>query len=258
MRMPYSEGVAPYCDLFGPPDKADEAAGFLMPLLPPGAAILDIGAGTGTTAFALARRGVFVTALEPDPEMYAVMLARLGSRFDIAERVSPVMQPAGFPLDTHFDVCASFAVLHLLADEEQNVLARYVAAQLKPGGIAVLEIPVVSPQRSPRPWSVTATRTLGRLLIEHHTQMESLESGAWITRWRFVSRLGDTIVNKVDKVFNWRPLTHGRSEALLASSGLAVVDEFAGYDHAAYVPRESRVRLVVARALSSQSRAIGD
>jgi SAM-dependent methyltransferase len=246
--MAYSEGVAPYYDLFGGPDKSDEAAGFLLPLLSPGASVLDVGAGTGTTAFALARHGAFVMALEPDAEMYSVMLARLAPRFDIADRVSPVNRAAGFPLDTRFDVCASFAVLHLLADAEQDVLARYVAAQLDPGGSAVLEIPVVSSQRAPRPWSLSATRSLGRLRVEHHTEMERAESGQWLTRWRFVSRLDDRIVNNVDKIFSWRPLTHERSEELLKESGLAVAEEFGGYDRSPYVPRESRVRLVVARA----------
>ena len=246
--MPYSEGVAPYYDLFAASEKPrDEAAEFLLPLLGPGAALLDVGAGTGTTAFALAEHDVSVTALEPDAEMYAVLLARLASRFDIADRVSPIPQPAGFPLDARFDVCTSFAVLHLLDDDGQDALARYVAAMLKPSGTAVLEIPVVSPQRAPRPRSVTATRNLGHVRIEHHTEMERLESGQWITRWTFLSRLDGKIVNKVDKAFHWRPLTHERSEALLAASGLDVVEDFAGYDRAAYVPRESRVRLVVAR-----------
>jgi hypothetical protein len=180
--------------------------------------------------------------------MYAVMVARLASQIDIADRVSPIPRPAGFPLDARFDVCASFAVLHLLGDEDQEVLAHYVATMLKPGGKAVLEMPVVSRERAPRAWSLTGTRNLGRLRVEHHTQMEPTESGAWITRWRFVSCVDGEIVNKVDKTFNWRPLTHERSEALLKASGLAIVEEFGGYDRAAYVPRESRARLIVARA----------
>ncbi len=253
--MAYSEGVAPYYDLFGSRDKPpDEAAEFLLHLLQPDATVLDVGAGTGTTAFALAERGVHVTALEPDPEMYAAMLVRLASRLDIADHVTPVPQSAGFPLERLFDVCASFAVLHLLDTESQDVLARYVATLLKPGGKAVLEMPVASPQRAPRPWSLTATRNLGRLRVEHHTAMECTDGGGWVTRWRFLSVVDGKIVNKVDKVFDWRPLTHERSERLLRDSGLAVVEEFAGYDRAPYVPQDSRVRLVVAQALQPAER----
>jgi hypothetical protein len=125
---------------------------------------------------------------------------------------------------------------------------------LKPGGKAVLEMPVVSAQRAPRPWSLTATRNLGRLRVEHHTAIECAESGSWVTRWRFVSHLEGRIVNEVDKAFHWRPLTHERSEALLADNGLAVVAEYAGYDRAPYVPLESRVRLVVARSPGQRAR----
>ena len=255
--MRYSEGVAPYYDLFGPPNKPpDEAAEFLIPLLQPDAAALDVGAGTGTTAFALAQRGAFVTALEPDAEMYAVMLARLATRFDIADRVTPIPQAAGFPLEGLFDVCTSLAVLHLLDDQRQDIVARYVAAMLRPGGKAVLEIPVVSSQRAQRPWSLTATRSLGRLHIEHHTQMERTDNGEWITRWKFMSYLDQTVVNEVNRAFRWRPLTHERSEVLLESAGLSVVEEFGGYDRGAYVPLESRVRLVVARADNQHSREL--
>jgi SAM-dependent methyltransferase len=255
--MPYSEGVAPYYDLFGDPDNpTDEAAEFLMPLLHAGASVLDIGAGTGTTAFALARRGVSVTALEPDAEMYAVMLARLTSRLEIADRVTPIPRPAGFAFGERFDVCTSFAVLHLLDDAAQDIVARYVATTLRPGGKAVVEVPVVSPQRAPRPWSLTATRDLGRLRVEHHTQMETTSTGAWVTRWRFVSYLDKTIVNEIVKTFHWKPLTHERSDRLLESSGLAIVEEFSGCDRGKYVPRESRVRLVVARPSGGQSREV--
>ena len=90
--------------------------------------------------------------------------------------------------------------------------------------------------------------------IEHRTEMERNDRGTWITRWRFVSYLDKTIVNEVDKAFHWKPLTREGSDRLLERSGLAIDGEFAGYDRAAYVPRESRVRLVVARASHRSSR----
>ena len=92
--------------------------------------------------------------------------------------------------------------------------------------------------------------------IEHRTELERNDRGTWITRWRFVSYLDKTIVNEIVKTFHWKPLTHERSDRLLESSGLAVVEEFSGCDRGKYVPRESRVRLVVARASRRPSRDV--
>ena len=72
--MPYSQGLAQYYDLVAAPtDPPDKAAAFLSGFVEAGASVLDIGAGTGVTAIALAERGINVTALEPDAEGYAVL-----------------------------------------------------------------------------------------------------------------------------------------------------------------------------------------
>ncbi len=104
--------------------------------------------------------------------------------------------------------CTCFAVLHLLPHAQQEADA----------GSAVFEMPVQSPQRAPKPWSVVATRTLGRLRVERHTQIESRAQGRWITRWQ--------------------------------------CEDFAGFDRSAYVPGQSRVRLVVATAVSRGNVAV--
>jgi hypothetical protein len=64
------------------------------------------------------------------------------------------------------------------------------------------------------------------------------------------------LVNEVDKAFHWKPLTRERSDRLLERSGLAIDEAFSGYDRADYVPGESRVRLVVARASRRPSRDV--
>jgi hypothetical protein len=62
-------------------------------LLLPRSSVLEIGAGVGVTAAALAAAGFHVSALEPDPGMYAVMLSRLALRPDEIPVASPRRLP---------------------------------------------------------------------------------------------------------------------------------------------------------------------
>ncbi len=89
--MRYSNGIAHYYDFFGTVwGQTDDAARFLIGLVPPRSSVLEIGAGVGVTAAALAAAGFDVTALEPDPGMYAVMLSRLALRPDLESRLTPI------------------------------------------------------------------------------------------------------------------------------------------------------------------------
>jgi hypothetical protein len=76
--------------------------------------------------------------------------------------------------------------------------------------------------------------------------MEPGSSGSWQTHWRFLSYLDDEQVHEVNRTFDWLPLSHERTDALLLMHGLAVVGDFSGFDRQPYVRGESRIRLVVA------------
>ena len=244
--MSYSHGTARYYDLFGADcGAADEASGFLLGLLPRARNVLEIGAGVGNTAFALAAAGVRVTALEPDPEMYSVMLARLALRADLEGRLSPVPRAAGHPIAAKFDLCACLAVLHLLEPEPQSALVSYARARARPGGRVVLEIPVVSAARTERPWERVAQRQFGDVRFEHHTAVESSTDGWWFTHWRFLVWQEALLLEDAAQTFRWRPATVQYTDELLSRSGIAVEAEYAGFDKAPFVSGQSRVRVVV-------------
>jgi SAM-dependent methyltransferase len=57
----------------GRPDYPDEAIAYLVGLLPAGAAVLDLAAGTGKLTRPLTAAGLAVTAVEPVAEMRAVL-----------------------------------------------------------------------------------------------------------------------------------------------------------------------------------------
>jgi SAM-dependent methyltransferase len=244
--MSYSQGIAQFANLFAPAEAPNAAAVFLAPLAPAGSRVLDIGAGTGGTAFALAAEGCHVSALEPDPEMFAVLLSRLALRHELHERVTPVPRPAGFRLEPAFDLVSCCAVVHLLQPEERLALVAYAARQLRPGGRLVLEIPIASASRAVSPWQCIASRQLGAALIEHHSAMEPDTAGWWYTHWAFKVLLAGEMIQEVRRSFHWYPLPVAQADALLAAAGLTLIDEFGGFDRAPFVPDESRVRLLVA------------
>jgi SAM-dependent methyltransferase len=245
----YSNGIAHYYDLFATVwGQVDEAARFLIDLVAPRSSVLEIGAGVGVTAAALASADLDVMALEPDPEMYAVMLSRLALRPDLESRLTPIPRAAGYSLPKQFDTCACFSVLHLLEPPERASLVSYARQATRPGGKVVLEMPVASATRLPRPWELVAQRQFGEMRFEHHSAAEPLADGSWNTHWKFCALHRDALLEVRSQTFHWRPLSVGESEALLRSHRIDIEAEYSGFDRSPFQPNESRVRLVVGRA----------
>jgi len=128
----------------------EEVHASILDLLPAGGRALDVGAGTGRDAGALARRGSAVTAAEPTSELR-----------DGARRLHPEPEiewlndglpdlAAAHALDTVFDVVLCTAVwMHLDAEERFAAMAA-VAPLVEPGGLLSITLrrgPVPSGRR---------------------------------------------------------------------------------------------------------------
>ena len=149
----------------------------LLPLLPaPPARVVDIGAGTGRDAAALARRGHAVTAVEPTAALR-----------DAAQRLHPEaairwIDDALPDLDRlqalgeRFDLVLLSAVwMHLDPAERARGMAR-VAALLAPGGVLSLSLRHGPVPAGRRMFEVTADET--RVLAEGHGLVTLHDSAA--------------------------------------------------------------------------------
>jgi len=110
----------------------------VLPLLPTAAGrVLDIGAGTGRDAAALAGRGHLVTAVEPVPQLRQQSLRLHG---DAAVRWVDDALPELSTLTGEFDLVLISAVwMHLDAGERATAMAG-VRRLLAPGGLAVITL----------------------------------------------------------------------------------------------------------------------
>lgn len=159
----------------------------LLPLVPPACRVLDIGAGSGRDAAALARLGHHVVAVEPTVEFRA-----LGRRLHAGERIEWVDDAlpelaAMQARDERFDVVLLTAVwMHLDVTERRRAMPR-VAALMAPGAVMQMSLRhgPVPPGR--RMFAVTAEETghlgeaagLSLLLQRERDDMHGRASVTW-------------------------------------------------------------------------------
>ena len=106
---------------------------------PPPARVLDIGAGTGRDAAALARKGHAVTAVEPTPELRAWGQANHPHQIRWIDDLLPRL-PQVRALNERFDLVLLTAVwMHLDADQQREAM-RTLAGLMAPGGLVSMTL----------------------------------------------------------------------------------------------------------------------
>lgn len=107
---------------------------YLMPFVPDGAQVLDIGAGNGNNAMFFLERGYKVTAVEPNPGAIAV-LRRLQKQFPHNLTIVQASLDSYKP-SRQFDVVLCCMVVHFMEGHAPGVGAILsIQSWTKPGGV---------------------------------------------------------------------------------------------------------------------------
>ncbi|MFL5298066.1 MAG: class I SAM-dependent methyltransferase [Phenylobacterium sp.] len=124
-------------------------------LAPPGGSVLELGAGTGRIAFALAERSLSVTGVEIAPAMLGQALARRAELPPAAaERVAFLRgDMTSLDLKRRFDlvVCGYFTLAHVPRGAAWRNTFGAAARHLDAGGLAAFHLPLVDVMRLPAP-----------------------------------------------------------------------------------------------------------
>lgn len=186
------------------------------------ATIIELGAGTGlgTSVIASAAPNARIVAVEPSSHLRAVLLHRVASDANLRSRVTVENRP--FPssrLPESFDALVMINTLGHFADVVRNQLWHLVAAGLRPGGCAVINL------QQPTTSSAIPEFEMGRERVgnrEYH-------GTAWADRiddttmlWHMTYRTsenGDEI-DATNVEYRWNVIDSDTFESELAQHGL--------------------------------------
>jgi SAM-dependent methyltransferase len=133
------------------PDWDAQIVATLVPMLPAGGRVLDVGCGYGRIAVPLAGRGFLVTGLDIAPNLLLAARSRarqrgLSIRFDQGSMTTLPYADGSFDAA----ICLWSAFYELTEEAEQTAALREMRRVLRPGGVAVIEGPVFEGDPSDR------------------------------------------------------------------------------------------------------------
>lgn len=200
-----------------------------------GGRALELGAGTGRVACALAEAGCDVTALELDPgmrEQAATRCRAAGVRLVDGDMRAP--PDLGEPFD--LVICALSTFCHLPTRRDQLAVLRGAAGLLRPGGRLILDLPALQAQdweEGPRPPLLEWTRPRpdgGGMVMKFATLEADPASQTQRVTYIYDEMEGDGGVRRTVARFRLRHVFRFELWGLLESAGLCVDQEFGSYD----------------------------
>nr|WP_247748014.1 class I SAM-dependent methyltransferase [Ruegeria sp. R13_0] len=104
-----------------------------------GASVLDVGAGTGTVARWLAKRGCDVTAIEP-VDAFRNHAMRGDGALSVKWLDACLPRPSALPDGAAFDTILVVGVLHHLPPRDQHAAISVLSERLRPQGQMILSL----------------------------------------------------------------------------------------------------------------------
>jgi SAM-dependent methyltransferase len=242
------ELLAPFYDLIT--DHSDEDvelfAGFARRVDAP---VLELGAGTGRVAIALAGRGLCVYGLDRSAAMLEIarrkaLAAGVAVRFVQSDLTD-------FHLDERFGLifCAADGFLHLTETAQQIAALRRAGEHLAPGGRLILDLPAMEganwldwePGARPLELVWSGEGPHGHL-VQHMVTFTCEPS----TQTRRMTHILDEIdgegrVRRTVAAFDLRFVFPAELRLLVAAAGLRIADVYGGYDLEPFGPGSARL-----------------
>jgi len=156
------------------PEAYEETLARTRALLKPSDNVLEVGAGTGTTALKLAGDVARITSSDISANMMDIAKAKAADEGVHNVRfVQATPMDAALEEDAPYDAALAFNLLHLVEDVPAAV--RHLHALLKPGGLFISKTPCIGQSFSIWPLVVPIMRAIGKAPYVRFLKVSELE-----------------------------------------------------------------------------------
>lgn len=209
------------------------------------ARVIEIGAGTGRVAAALAVAGHSVTAVEPSAPMRARLTRRLAQLPERAARRITVVagdaETPGVATSARFDAAllGQNVLAHLPTPEQRLAALRVIRGHLRPSGHAICDVDLLGPRRLLE----TAHQLWwqGAWPLDSGAQLEHFVSGVpgpapgtvELVHLYDVHTPGGSVARTTARM-TLALLSRGEVETALLAAGFTLAEVYGGYDLAPY------------------------
>ncbi|MGD8627483.1 MAG: class I SAM-dependent methyltransferase [bacterium] len=196
--------------------------------------VLDIGAGTGRIAIALARKGTRMISVEPSPSMAGQFRSRLDREPDLKSLITLIQSDAG-SFDAGRIVPAAFmagSFDHLLDDGERLKALSNIARHLEPGGRLIFEVWVGLMKDDPGSWA--GEHRVGDITYKRRVGRKVMPDGTVRVELVFNVFRGGKLVEKIEQRSRVGISTRDQLHRLLGRAGFEVTGEFGDYEGTPY------------------------
>lgn len=242
--------TAHFYEFFG--DKGAEEAKnrirFLEPFLKNINSVLEIGSGTGSTAFALAEQDKLVTCIEPSEDMQSVFLTKLSAQSKIEDNLSLLPFSASeLDLKKRWPLICSFDVFFLITEQEKRISSfQSVANHLESDGLFIFNALNIKAERKDKMFSQIGERKIGDVVYKHFSEAKQMSAKERKVTWVFETWFGEAIIDKKVEEFILRLDILEGIVSDLEKTGLKIVNTYSDLSCNPFTPN-SHEMIVVAK-----------
>jgi SAM-dependent methyltransferase len=224
------------------------------------ARVIEIGAGTGRVAAALAVAGHVVTAVEPSSPMRERLTRRVAQLPERAARrirvIAGSAETPGIATGERFDVAllGQNLLAHLLEPRQRLAALRTIHGLLRDGGHLIADVDLLGPQRLLETahqlwwqgmWSLATTERAGGAQVEHFVSGAPGATPGTVELVHFYDlHIPGGPVTRTTARMTLALLTKGEVETALLASDFTIAEVYGGYDLAPF--EEGAPRMIVA------------